>query len=166
MSWQDFERCIKEVFRIGGWDVFGTDYYDAGSDVIATLDGIEYAIQVKHRKDPEARIDVDAVEQAARGRDRYGSMRALLVTNALVTAAAETRAAELAVQVWDRWGLAERLRDLGLVAIDADTRMACPDCGLPMVVADGRSRAAWVCDQRAGGCGTRLSYCAPALRLV
>jgi hypothetical protein len=166
MSWQDFERCIKEVFRCGGWDVQSTTYFDAGSDVIAILDGVEYAVQVKHRTDPEAGVGVDAVEQAARGRDRYGSTRALLVTNAMVTADGVARAAELAVHLWDRWGLAERLRDLGLLAIEGEMKTACSSCGLPMAVVDQHSRAVWTCDPRFGGCGTHVPYCAPVLRLI
>ncbi|MGA3185129.1 MAG: restriction endonuclease [Candidatus Dormibacteria bacterium] len=166
MSWADFERCVKEVFRVGGWAVQSTAYFDAGSDVIAMLDGIEYAVQVKHSTNPEERIDVAAVEQAARGRDGYKATRALLVTNALITVGAEDRAAERQVQLWDRWALAQRMRALGLLALGAETSQPCPECGLGMVLTDLRSRTVWLCEPRAGGCGTRMPYSAPVLRLA
>ena len=72
---------------------------DFGLDILAEKDGVTYGIQCKRYDKP---IGVAAVQQAYAGRDYYGRMVGVVMTNQSFTDAAMKMAQALNIMLWDR----------------------------------------------------------------
>lgn len=77
---------------------------DYGLDILAEKDGITYGVQCKRYDKP---IGIAAVQQVYAGRDYYGRMVGVVMTNQYFTEAAVKCANKLNILLWDRGYLDE-----------------------------------------------------------
>ena len=70
-----------------------------GEDILAEKDGITYAVQCKCYDKP---IGVKAVQEVYAGRDYYGKMVGVVMTNQYFTQPAMELASKLKIILWDR----------------------------------------------------------------
>ena len=97
----DFEYyCAKLLEERGFLEVEVTKGSgDFGADILAEKDGITYAFQCKCYNTP---VGVRAVQEAYAGRDFYGRMVGVVMTNQYFTAPAVEAASRLKILLWDR----------------------------------------------------------------
>lgn len=72
---------------------------DFGVDILAEKDGVTYAIQCKCYTTP---VGVSAVQEVYAGRDYYGCMVGVVLTNQYFTEPAVDMAKKLQILLWDR----------------------------------------------------------------
>jgi len=88
MTGQDYEYVVADYLRSRGYHgvkvTKGSG--DFGVDVIATKNGIKYAVQCKLYSSP---VGVSAVQEVVAGKAYYGCKGAMVVTNSTFTAAAQ-----------------------------------------------------------------------------
>lgn len=88
MTGHDYEYVVADYLRSRGYHnvkvTKGSG--DFGVDVIATKNGIKYAVQCKLYSSP---VGVSAVQEVVAGKAYYGCKGAMVVTNSTFTAAAE-----------------------------------------------------------------------------
>lgn len=101
MEGHDFEYfCARLLEERGFLEVEVTrGSGDYGVDILAEKDGITYAIQCKRYTVP---VGVEAVQQVYAGRDYYGRMVGVVMTNQYFTAPAVEVAEKLKILLWDR----------------------------------------------------------------
>lgn len=86
LSWSEFEHYVADKLKMQGYtNVWLTEHYDLGVDVVATKDGIIWGVQVKHYSNP---VRIEAVRAAVAGLKIYKCDRAMVVTNNFFTAPA------------------------------------------------------------------------------
>ena len=71
---------------------------DYGADILAQRDGISYAFQCKYYDHP---VGVHAVQEIYAGRDYYGCMVGVVLTNQTYTKAAREMADRLNILLWE-----------------------------------------------------------------
>lgn len=100
MEGRDFEDYCADLLDAKGFENVETtpDSHDFGIDLIADKDGISYAIQCKCYSAP---VGIKAVQEAYAGRDYYGSMVAVVMTNQYFSKSAIQFAEKLNVILWD-----------------------------------------------------------------
>ncbi len=100
MEGRDFEDYCADLLDAKGFENVETtpDSHDFGIDLIADKDGISYAIQCKCYSAP---VGIKAVQEAYAGRDYYGSMVAVVMSNQRFTKNAVEFASKLNVVLWD-----------------------------------------------------------------
>ncbi len=100
MEGKDFEDYCADLLDAKGFENVETtpDSHDYGVDLIADKDGISYAIQCKCYSSP---VGIKAVQEAYAGKDYYGSMVAVVMSNQRFTKSAVEFAAKLNVILWD-----------------------------------------------------------------
>ncbi len=100
MEGQEFENYCAELLEAKGFENVETTppSHDYGIDIIADKDGISYAIQCKCYSDT---VGIKAIQEAYAGRDYYGSMIAVVMTNQYFTKNAIQFAEKLNVVLWD-----------------------------------------------------------------
>ena len=103
----EFERVVARLLEHDGFEVDMTERYDRGADVIATKDGVRWAVQVKRWK---GLIKEDAVRAVFAARTIYKCDRAMVVTNSNFTRRASSAAKQLGVAMWDRDRLAREIQ--------------------------------------------------------
>jgi HJR/Mrr/RecB family endonuclease len=104
---RDFEDVVARLLRQDGYDVELTEYYDRGADLIATKDGVRWAIQVKRWNGP---VREDAVHKVFSAQTIYECDRARVVTNSSFTKRATSTAKQLGVEMWDRARLVREIQ--------------------------------------------------------
>ncbi len=100
MEGQEFENYCAELLEAKGFEnvEMTPQSHDYGIDIIADKDGITYAIQCKCYSDT---VGIKAVQEAYAGKDYYGSMIAVVMTNQKFTKNAVGFADKLNVVLWD-----------------------------------------------------------------
>lgn len=101
MEGHEFEYYCADVLRANGFcNVEVTqESGDYGADILASKDGISYAIQCKCY---ETHVGTHAVAEAYAAHDYYGCMVAAVMTNDYYTRPARNMAERLHVLLWDR----------------------------------------------------------------
>ena len=101
MDGHDFEYYCADLLRLNGFlEVEVTKGSgDFGSDILAERDGVTYAVQCKCYDKP---IGVKAVQEIYAGRDFYGRMVGVVMTNQYFTQPAVDMAKKLNIMLWDR----------------------------------------------------------------
>lgn len=101
MEGHDFEYYCADLLKDNGFlEVEVTKGSgDFGADILAEKDGITYAIQCKCYDKP---IGVKAVQEVYAGRDYYGRMVGVVMTNQYFTQPAVELAKKLNIMLWDR----------------------------------------------------------------
>lgn len=101
MEGHDFEYYCADLLRnIGFIDVEVTKGSgDFGVDILAEREGISYAFQCKCYDKP---IGVKAIQEVYAGRDFYGRMVGVVMTNQYFTQPAVDMAKKLNILLWDR----------------------------------------------------------------
>ena len=101
MEGHDFEYYCADLLKANGFAeaVVTKGSGDFGADILAEKDGITYAVQCKCYDKP---IGVKAVQEVYAGRDYYGKMVAVVMTNQYFTQAAVDLAQKLNIMLWDR----------------------------------------------------------------
>ncbi len=101
MEGHDFEYYCADLLKDSGFlDVEVTKGSgDFGADILAEKDGITYAFQCKCYDKP---IGVKAVQEIYAGRDYYGKMVGVVMTNQYFTQPAVDLAQKLNIMLWDR----------------------------------------------------------------
>ena len=101
MEGHDFEYYCADLLRGNGF--IGVEVTkgsgDYGVDILAERDGITYAFQCKCYDKP---IGVKAVQEVYAGRDFYGQMVGVVMTNQYFTQPAVDMAGKLNIMLWDR----------------------------------------------------------------
>lgn len=101
MEGRDFEYYCADVLRANGFCQVEVTRGsgDYGADILASRDGVSYAIQCKCY---EAHVGTHAVAEAYAAHDYYGCMVAVVMTNDYFTQPAREMADRLRVLLWDR----------------------------------------------------------------
>ena len=101
MEGHDFEYYCADLLAANGFlEVEVTKGSgDFGADILAEKDGITYAVQCKCYDKP---IGVKAVQEVYAGRDFYGRMVGVVMTNQYFTQPAVELAQKLNIMLWDR----------------------------------------------------------------
>ncbi len=101
MEGHDFEYYCADLLKNSGFlDVEVTKGSgDFGADILAEKDGVTYAFQCKCYDKP---IGVKAVQEIYAGRDFYGRMVGVVMTNQYFTQPAVELAKKLNIMLWDR----------------------------------------------------------------
>ena len=101
MEGHDFEYYCADLLKAAGFlEVEVTrGSGDFGADILAERDGVTYAFQCKCYDKP---IGVKAVQEIYAGRDFYGRMVGVVMTNQYFTQPAVELASKLNIMLWDR----------------------------------------------------------------
>jgi restriction system protein len=101
MEGHDFEYYCADILKANGFiDVEVTKGSgDFGADILAEKDGVTYAVQCKCYDKP---IGVKAIQEVYAGRDYYGRMVGVVMTNQYFTQPAVELAQRLNIMLWDR----------------------------------------------------------------
>ena len=101
MEGHDFEYYCADLLKANGFlEVEVTKGSgDFGADILAEKDGITYAVQCKCYDKP---IGIKAVQEVYAGRDYYGRMVGVVMTNQYFTQPAVELANKLNIMLWDR----------------------------------------------------------------
>ena len=101
MEGHDFEYYCADLLKANGFAeaVVTKGSGDFGADIRAEKDGITYAVQCKCYDKP---IGVKAVQEVYAGRDYYGKMVGVVMTNQYFTQPAVDLAQKLNIMLWDR----------------------------------------------------------------
>lgn len=83
--------------------------HDYGVDIITEKEGVTYAFQCKRYSEP---VGVSAVMQIYAGRDYYGKMVGVVMTNQYFTGPAVKMAEKLNILLWDRGYIEELEREI------------------------------------------------------
>lgn len=100
MEGSDFEKyCADLLIAMGYEEVELTPAsHDFGVDIFADKDGISYAFQCKCYADP---VGIKAIQEVYAGKDYYGCMVGVVITNQEFTKSAKEFADRLNVLLWD-----------------------------------------------------------------
>lgn len=100
MEGSDFEKyCADLLIAMGYEEVELTPAsHDFGVDIFADKDGISYAFQCKCYADP---VGIKAIQEVYAGKDYYGSMVGVVITNQEFTKPAKEFAEKLNILLWD-----------------------------------------------------------------
>jgi len=106
----EFEATMQRVLQHRGWNVSLTKASgDFGADLLGTdPDGTTWAIQAKRWKDS---VGIEAVQQVIGAQAYYRAQRALLMSTAPLTKAAQELAQHVGVTVWLREDILSWLAD-------------------------------------------------------
>ena len=101
MEGHDFEYYCAELLKKNGFQEVEVTKGsgDYGVDILASKDGVTYAIQCKCYTAP---VGVKAVQEAYAGRDYYDRMVGAVLTNQYFTQPAVEAAGKLKILLWDR----------------------------------------------------------------
>lgn len=108
MDGHDFEYYCAEILKKKGFDNIEVTQGsgDQGVDIIATQNGIKYAVQCKRYK---GNVGNDAVQQVYAGAKFYKCHVPIIMTNSKFTSSAKLLAEETGVVLWDGDCLSEYL---------------------------------------------------------
>lgn len=142
MSGEEFEEFCANVLRGNGYtNVEVTKASgDHGIDVLATKDGLKYAIQCKRYSKP---VGNKAVQEAYSGKDIYKADVAVVMSNMDFTPQAIEDASKLNVELWNRDKIYS-LQKKGNVTISESVEKdeyICPKCGGKLVLRTAKKGA-------------------------
>lgn len=130
LSGTEFESVIQTILHNRGWQLDLTPITgDFGADLIGRgHDGASWVIQAKRWK---GAVGIEAVQQVLGAQAYYQTQKALLITTATLTKAAQELAQHTQVTVWTRNEIAPlyaelRDRDMAVFRHDADIQTAPP----------------------------------------
>ena len=109
---EEFETLIFNRFHSLGYTVYyTTTSHDYGADLLLTVDGVEYAIQVKRYNHKKGRtVGIDAVQQIIGAMYYYKCNSGVVITNSTFTQSAKDLASYAGnVLLWDRESLKKHL---------------------------------------------------------
>lgn len=110
MDGYTFEQFVKGLLSRMGYDSYLTPRSgDQGADIIATKDGIKYAVQTK-RISRFHLVSNRAVQEVVAAKAFYNCDQAIVVTNSQFSASAKNLALRNNVDLWDRSQLDEYIR--------------------------------------------------------
>lgn len=111
MEGHDFEYYCAELLKRSGFQEVEVTKGsgDYGVDILASKDGVTYAIQCKCYTAP---VGVKAVQEAYAGRDYYDRMVGAVLTNQYFTQPAVEAAEKLKILLWDRSYLEDMLEEV------------------------------------------------------
>lgn len=100
MDGEEFEQyCVQLLSRMGFRNIEQTKAsHDYGIDIMGQKDGISYAIQCKCYSNP---VGIKAIQEAYAGKDYYGCMVGVVMTNQVFTKDAIEFADKLNILMWD-----------------------------------------------------------------
>lgn len=112
MEGHDFEYYCAELLKKNGFQEVEVTKGsgDYGVDILASRDGVTYAIQCKCYTAP---VGVKAVQEAYAGRDYYDRMVGAVLTNQYFTQPAVEAAGKLKILLWDRGYLEDMAEECG-----------------------------------------------------
>ena len=112
MEGHEFEYYCAELLRKSGFQEVEVTKGsgDYGVDILASRDGVTYAIQCKCYTAP---VGVKAVQEAYAGRDYYDRMVGAVLTNQYFTQPAVEAAGKLKILLWDRGYLEDMAEECG-----------------------------------------------------
>lgn len=117
MNGLEFEQCIAELLRKNGFrNVYLTEKYDLGVDIIAEKNGTRWGIQTKRYA---GLVKADSVRQVVTGLRLYDCDRAMVITNSVYSAVAQRLAASNDCLLIDRSGL-NQLKITGVLYYEHD----------------------------------------------
>lgn len=99
MTGNQFEAYLRVLLSNSGYKKIRKPIPDLGVDLIATKDGITWAIQAKRYK---GKVKLDAIRQVVSTLTHYQCDRAMVITNSYFTAQAKTIAASTNCALIDR----------------------------------------------------------------
>lgn len=101
MNGEQFEAFVANMLVRSGYTNVSTTRAsgDWGVDVVATMNGIVYALQCKRY---DSAVGVSPIQEVYAGMKMYDADRAIVVTNSHFTSNAAALAAKLDVALWDR----------------------------------------------------------------
>lgn len=114
LNGHDFEYFCADILKANSFtDVKVTQKSgDHGIDILATNNGMRYAIQCKRYS---SKVGNRAVQEAFSGKVIYNANVAVIITNNYFTPQAEQDARKLGVQLWDRKKLINLFRSAKVV---------------------------------------------------
>ena len=100
MEGSDFEKYCADLLIVMGFEEVELTpaSRDFGVDILAEKDGVSYAFQCKCYADP---VGIKAIQEVYDGKDFYGSMVGVVITNQEFTGPAKDYAEKLNVILWD-----------------------------------------------------------------
>lgn len=109
MSGSEFENFVAMALRKTGYtDVHTTKASgDYGVDILATMNGVKYAIQCKRYS---RNVGIKPIQEVHSGAAMYGATACMVVTNVYFTDNGRTLARKLGVRLVDRDGLKNMMR--------------------------------------------------------
>ena len=112
MEGHDFEYYCAELLKKNGFQEVEVTKGsgDYGVDILASKDGVTYAIQCKCYTAP---VGVKAVQEVYAGRDYYDRMVGAVLTNQYFTQPAVEAAGKLKILLWDRGYLEDMAEECG-----------------------------------------------------
>lgn len=107
MEGHEFEAFCAQMLALDGFDEVITTKAsrDFGADILASRDGVTYAIQCKCYSDM---VGIKSVQEVYAAKDFYDRMVGVVMTNSYFTAPAKEAADKLKVLMWDRDYIADR----------------------------------------------------------
>lgn len=91
--------CADILVKSGFRDVRQMQDTDCGADILAEKEGVTYAIRCRCGEEP---VDSEAVREACAGREYYGRMVGVVLTNRYFAPQAADAAEKLRILLWDR----------------------------------------------------------------
>ncbi len=139
MSGEEFEEFCADILRGNGYtNVEVTKASgDHGIDVLASKDGLRYAIQCKRYSKP---VGNKAIQEAYSGKAIYKADVAVVMSNMDFTSQAIDDARKLGVELWDRnkiYSLQKRgnvVIEESIASDNASEELVCPKCGGSLVL--------------------------------
>jgi restriction system protein len=139
MTGEEFEEFCADILRGNGYtNVEVTKASgDHGVDILASKDGLRYAIQCKRYSKS---VGNKAIQEAYSGKDIYKADVAVVMSNMDFTSQAIDDARKLGVELWDRNKI-YTLQKRGNVVIEESVtsdndsdELICPNCGGNLVI--------------------------------
>ena len=117
MEGHKFEYFCSNILRMNGFvNVRVTQGSgDQGVDILATFNGVDYAIQIKRYAGNVGNASVQAVFAGAK---YYGSSKPVVLTNNYFTPSARQLASKIGVELWNRDRLFGFISSAGYLVVD------------------------------------------------
>jgi restriction system protein len=148
--WQDFERLMAEVFKLGGWavSVVGTSAGgrgDGGVDLLLRRPGEVVAVQCKRVR---GRVGVEKVRELQGALADFGALRGIFVTLGDFTHEAHDFATRRGMELITGPALVRMLPAAAAPSAEPEVPApTCPTCGSPMLLRRSQRHGAfWGCE--------------------
>ena len=142
MTGEEFEEFCANILRGNGYtNVEVTKASgDHGIDVLATKDGLKYAIQCKRYSKP---VGNKAVQEAYSGKDIYKADVAVVMSNMDFTPQAIEDARKLNVELWNRDKIysLQKKGNIETPEPSEENNLICPKCGGALVLRTAKKGA-------------------------
>ena len=124
MEGHQFEYFCAELLLKSGFDstLVTPGSGDQGVDILATKDGIKYAIQCKNYATP---LSNTAIQEVNAGKTFYSCHVGAVMTNSTFTPSAKSLANATGVLLWDRTYVETLMDNAGMIAFDSTCSNEC-----------------------------------------